>query len=374
MNTIIKVLFALVLTIVAHAQPLQETYGGFYFPRTPAGVATLPSFATSNPLIDAADEAAGWVVQAPKTGNIRKVGWGTRTVTTGCTVDVRVETVTAGNPSGTLWGTNTNGAQVVADANDNVGFLTTLTADAAVTKGQPIGVEVKNPPSSFCNMLIASLGDDTDLFVPGSYVYTGSWTKLAAGAVIYFEYDDGTYAVIPGAMPIKDTITSTAMSTSTTPDNFGLRFKFPFPVRVVGYWLWADVDAAINVRLVTDAWHEANATGGLALDAVAGDREGATSQGLQLGIFDTSVDLAANTYYRLIVQQTTTTSSTFYDYNILSLAAMNAAPGGADFHLTLSKDPTADGSWTNYNSGTFRKPFMGLILSGFGVSSTVGTN
>jgi len=53
------------------------------------------------------------------------------------------------------------------------------------------------------------------------------------------------------------------------------------------------------------------------------------------------------------------------DWNLPSLAAMDAHAGGRLFHLTTAKDPTGDGDWTNYNSGTFRKFFGGLVLDGF---------
>ena len=104
-----------------------------YLPPPPVGMAGAPSFTTTALLLDAGDETVTFIVEAPKTGNIRKVLHGTRTVTVGTTLDIRLETLNRGATpavaSGTLWGTNTNGAQVVADGNDNVTFVTALTAD-----------------------------------------------------------------------------------------------------------------------------------------------------------------------------------------------------------------------------------------------------
>ena len=57
---------------------------------------------STNTTMDGASEALWYVFQAPQTGSIRKLGFHTATVTTGCTVDARVETVSAANgqPSG----------------------------------------------------------------------------------------------------------------------------------------------------------------------------------------------------------------------------------------------------------------------------------
>jgi hypothetical protein len=359
---------------LAFAQlPTQAVHDGFYFPRPPSSGSSTPAMGTTQLVIDAADEAAGAMVTCPKTGNITKVGWGTRTVTTGATLDVRLETLTSGLPSGTLWGTTTNASQVVANGDDNVGFLTTLTAAASCTQGQLIGVVIKNPNTSFGNMQISCFGDDLDWHVPTSLIFTGTWARSTACAPnLYFEYDDGTYAASPGAWAIKDTITTNTISTSTTPDVIGARFQLPFPAKVHGGWFWCDMDGSAKFMVVTDAYHQGNQTGIVASITVGVDDDAINSAGVQQRLFDTSVDLVANTNYRLVMEPTSGTSLACYDYNVTSLAAMNATPGGANFHLSTAKDPTGDGSWTNYNSGTFRKPFMGLILAGFGASTTFG--
>jgi len=66
-----------------------------------------------NRIIDAAGEKVAFIFEAPKTGTIDRLLFRTLGVTSGATVDVRLETIDAsnGHPSGTLWGTDTNGAQ-----------------------------------------------------------------------------------------------------------------------------------------------------------------------------------------------------------------------------------------------------------------------
>lgn len=328
----------------------------------------------------AADTAlAAFVVQAPKTGNIRKVRWGTRTVNTGGTMDVRIETIdaTTGHPSGTLWGTTTNGAQVVADANDNVWFTTTLTADAAVTKGDLIAVCVKTPAATSLNVLTAWNISAANSIYPYFRFFNGtSWAGTGSGSpMVMLEYDDGSYAPIRGCYPAGN-VTTHAVSTSTTPDAVGVRFQLPFPVNVSGIWAGIDIDGDCAVRLVSTAYHQANATGILGTATLDKDNRSGTAVGLMQADFDggTVVSLAANTFYRLIVEGTTTTSVNGpSDIEVPSLAGLDSWPVGQNWHLTTAKDPTADGSWTNFNSGTFRTvPTLGLMINGNDYAVSVG--
>ena len=54
-----------------------------------------------------------------------------------------------------------------------------------------------------------------------------------------------------------------------------------------------------------------------------------------------------------------------------SLLSLDAWPLGGCF--TTAKDPTGNGDWTNYNSGTFRHPIgLGLIVGGFDTGAASG--
>jgi hypothetical protein len=335
-----------------------------YLPSPPSSHSSLPNFSTTTLLLDASDETAVFIVEAPKSGNIRKVLWGTRTVTTGATIDVRIETLNrTGTPainSGTLWGTTTNGSQVVADGDDNTTFVTQLTADAAVTQGDPIAVVIKNPTASPGTMQIAGLADDADLAYPYCLL---NGAAAAAAPVVALEYSDGSYEPIEGAWPIASTITATVFSSASTPDTIGFRYQLPYPHRLRGFWLWADLDGDATARVVTSAYHQANATGILVSKTLNNEDRETASPGVQKFIFPSSIEQSASTNYRCIIEPGGT-NLTLYDMSLHSLAAMDAWLGD-EFHLTTAKDPTGDGDWTNYNSGTFRMLFGGLILDGF---------
>lgn len=347
----------------------QNLVGSYYIPNYPIGVSTLPNISTAL-VIDAADESVAFVIQAPKTGNISDIQWGTRTVTTGATLDIRVESVdtATGFPSGTLLDTTTNGAQVVADANDNVVFTTALTSAAAVTRGQLIAIVIKNPTASFGNMVISSFSDGSDSLYPFACLNTGvspavSYAKVAVAPMLGLEYDDGSYVPVPTCYPAATTITSTAFNNTSTPDSIGLRFQMPYPCTVGGFWLWTDLDGDCDVKLVSSAYHQANATGILASLTIDKDTDASATSGLAQFLFATPVEIDSGTDYRLVIEPTSATSVTIYDFTLASLAAMDSWDGGQTWHLTTAKDPTGDGDWTNYNSGTFRKPYMGVMIT-----------
>lgn len=325
----------------------------------------LPSFATANLLLDAIDETAVQLFDAPKTGNIDAVYFSTRTVTTGATLDIRLETLnrtaTPAINSGTLWGTNTNGSQVVADANDNVGFTVVLTAVAAVTRGDPIALVIKNPAVSPGNLIIAAMSDDNGSGYP--YALLNGVAAFSMGAVLGVRYDDGLFYPVRRAYPIS-AITTTTYSSASTPDTFGHRFQVPVARRVCGFWTWTDFDGDLTVKLVSSDYHQVNNAATLKVERTINNEDRiSTAVHVCEWLFPTDVELSANTFYRLIFEPGATGISV-YDMTFDSAALMAGIDAGTDLHLTTAKDPTADGSWTNYNSGTFRRMFGGLIFNG----------
>lgn len=349
----------------------QTVKSHFYWPKPPVGYTSAPSlFAQA---IDAADEGIGYLIDPPKTGNLRKIHWLTGTTTTGATVDVRVETLTRAGaqslPSGTLFGTDTNGAHVVLSTDDNVVLATTLTADAAVTKGTPIAIVIKQPTASFGNMNIQMYADDMSRRWPVALRQLAvspavSWEVLSGQKPwIALEYDDG--AIYPSiGVPFGSAITASSPSSSTTPDTVGQRFQIPFKARIRGFWVWWDHNSDTTVRLVSSAYHQANATGILLSRTVNTQDSVDNSVGFDEWEFSNSYEAAINTNYRLVFEPGATAIDLYY-VTSPTLALLDGMVG-QNIHMSTAKDPTGDGDWTNYNSGTFRTLFCGLILDGFG--------
>jgi hypothetical protein len=347
--------------------------GGVLVPSAPLG--GLAALGLGNAVFSGADNGIATVFQVPKTGNIRKIHWATANVTTGATVDVRLETVNTsdGFPSGTLVDTNTNASQVIANGDDSVFFTSTLTADAAVTAGEIIAFVVLNPTVSPGAMVLAGTAQGADGNFPYGLTKNTTWAKTAILLQFGVEYDDATLVPIPGIIPAATAVTNTNLSTSLTPDVAGWLFEAPVSMRVVGGWFYADRDGDVDLRLVSTAYNQGAGTGILAQSGtIDADMRRDAAGRITLAYFTSSYDVVAGTSYRLIVESTTTTTSVIYDWNATSLLALGGWPLGGCF--TTAKDPTANGDWTNYNSGTFRRPLMGLVVSAVdsGVSSGGG--
>jgi hypothetical protein len=316
---------------------------------------TMPP--TSQPLVlDAAGEKTAFMVQVPKTGSIRRIGVQIDTVVTATDTDFRLETIdaTTGNPTGTLFGTTTNGT-VLAAAITTGGFpYATLTADASVTKGDKLAVVFV--PTGTPNYSIS--GVPIDALQNWLFPYTKEFAAAAWGApasailpTVAIEYSDGTYAYIPSVFP--GLASSAVFNSGSTPDERGLKFKFPASVRLSGAWLMVDDDGDYDLVL-----YDSDGTTVLASLSNDKDVSGATVTSTALYLFSSSITLLANTFYRLVVKPTSVTNLRTVWITVTSASILDQTAGGQNFHWTERTDA---GSWTD---DTVKKPFIGLILDG----------
>ena len=293
------------------------------------------------------------VFRAPKAGNVRKLIWATRTVTTGGTMDVRLETVslTTGDPTGTLLGTNSNGSQVVADSDDNTNFATQMTADCTVTKGQLLALVVVAPSGvsvQVAQWLTVNFNPSDQRF-PYSDYYTSSWAKTAGWMAAGLEYDDGSVCYgIDQPFPIKTLTALTTFSNSSTPDERGWYFRRPVSDALVGIWFQgargADMDVVVydsdsNV-LLTESF----------------DKDVTQGTGFHFLSFTSQVTITANSWYRVVLKPTTASSISIATFDVATAAHMDAFQGGQDMHYTSRTDA---GAWTNV---TTTRLFGGLAF------------
>ena len=307
----------------------------------------------SSNVIDAANEKSGGILQIPFTGTLSKIGWRTGTVTTGATVDVRVETVdpATGLPSGTLFGTNSNADQVVDAADDNTWFVTTLTTGPSVTKGDMIAIVIANPGASFGDMQISCIQGEGGITY--GLLFTTSWAKTVnRGPVNYLEYSDGSIHSMPMFIAPFTNFVSLTFNNNSTPDEIGIIFQFPFPFRVTGFWARVDVDSLVDVKLY-------DSDGSTVLQSFTLDpdiRRANTVIDYRM-FFSGESSLKADTNYRITV--TPTGSMRFQEYTLDKATAMDALMGGQNVHKT---ERTDGGSWTET---TTKRPRIGLMVDGF---------
>ena len=309
-------------------------------------------------VVDSASEKAACVFRVPKTGTITKVGFRTTTVTTGATVEVRLETVNPadGFPSGTLVGTNTNASLVIAAADDNKWFTVTLTAGASVTAGDLVAIVVVNPPTSFGNMAIATgyanaVQGASGVF-PYPLLFTTSWFKQSTvpGVSWYLEYTDGASAPL-GALPASDVVTE-SFNNASTPDERGNILRFPAPVRLVGVVVYVPLIASASADFVL---YDADGTTVLkAVSAVVAQIFDNT--GPHYALFASPQVLLANTDYRLVVKPTTASNFTIAVMKFDSTTIMDSLDGGSAVKYTSRAD---GGSWTE--TATQRVSIAALI-------------
>jgi len=333
-----------------------QSFGGYGlpYPAYPSAVATLPT--TSTVLIDAAGEKAAYIFAATAAKAIRKVHLRTATVTTGDTVDVRVETVDGaanGDPTGTLWATNTNGALVIASSDDNVWKSVQLTADTpALAIGDVVALVVANGGGGG-NMNIVTYQDHTAAF-PYSDLFTGSWTKQAFGTLILPEYTDGSFEPILGFVDTGALLNTTTFNSGTATNRRGNIFQVAGPCRAKGCWVWLDADGDFTVKL-----YDSDGVSVLATTASVNtfQRSGTTAN-LQFYPFTAPASLAKATSYRIAVVPATTTSLSTYDFDVPVAGMLDMFPGGQNCKASVY----TSGAWVETAT---RRGYLGVMLDAF---------
>ena len=299
--------------------------------------------------MSASGHKVGIVFHAPKTGVIDRIRFRTATVSGTSSLDVRLETVASGRPSGTLWGTTTNASQSVAASTN---YETTLTASATVNQGDLIALVFAYSAGTTIQVVTASAAGLLAEQFPALYQDTGSGYAVLASRVANFalRYNDGSYATGPGCY----WATVAAASSTYSSGEQGIRFRLPYTARVGGLWHTYDPDTALTFNLYADS----TSPGGTTLATrtqQANEFEAAAAQ-IALCKFTSSVTLPANTWYRLVAS-VSAASTSFRYIDVPAAAELAATVAGADFYQTVS----AGASWTDT---TTRQPQMGLVIDG----------
>lgn len=309
-----------------------------------------------NHLLAAADEESAHIFKFGKIGTVSKILIPTRTVTTGATLDARLETVslTDGFPTGTLLDTGANGPLVIGDADDNTVITATLGTPLVVTAGMmasPAAVTIVNPSASFGNLNIMCARYMRQAF-PYCALFTGTWAKSASNfnPAFALEYDDGSYAWHPGVYPwFSQTIDT--FNSGDTPDEIGMVWQLPFPHRVTGTLLNLDLDGDADIVL----YDGTTAVETISLDTNVRQSTGRSHFWLP---FDNTEVLAKDTNHRVTVKPGAT-DLTLISTDMFSAAIMDGRPGGQKFHYTSRTD---GGSFTEV---TTRRPDMSVFFDAF---------
>lgn len=335
---------------------------GLWIPQCPAGLEmAFPSTLT----IDASGEKVAWIFRAPKTGDLAKVRFRTGTVTVGDTLKVSFQDLnTATGQADEV--VDQFRTVVVGDGDDNTAFLTGLiTSDGtdtgtkrAITKGDLVALVIEFNSFVAGNLQIATtsyLANYVFILGPNYLSHkTAAWAKQGSrGSAFGIEYSDGSYYHIPDSFPIT-ALTSDAINTGTTPDEIGMKFQFPGPVKVDGAWTTMSQNGAADISLVL---YDSDGTTELASNTIDEDVTVIPGSVSIAWASFAEQSLVAATNYRLVIKPTTANSVNVQGITVAAAGVLDQLDGGQNFHRT---ERTNAGAWTDT---TTKRPFMGLRLS-----------
>jgi hypothetical protein len=323
-----------------------------------AGVA--PNTGSDN-LDNTADRCAS-IFQVTKTGSISEINFAVGSVTGlsgSVTLDVRIETIdgTTGFPTGTLWGTTTNGSVSVAFNDDNTWQTATLTSAASVTEGDYIAVVFN--PTAFTTVTAVQILRFLDQTMLSAYsaadLTGGGYAKAASVHSLIVGYNDGSYEPICGIWPVLVVTTLTYNSGSGNP-KAGAKITVPFPCSIDGAWIWYNptgTSSDLDIKL-----YASDGTTVRASKSIDANMLSATTIGIYYFLFTSSYTAAAGDVLYLSIEPTTANNISLYHSAAPSNAKLDGFPGGKNFFLS-----TNNGSaWSDTDTA---RPMIGLLMSGF---------
>lgn len=315
------------------------------------GLGTGSAFTESNNILTGAGHYACAVINPPKAGTISTIT-GNSGLSSGA-VDVRIETVdpASGQPTGTLWATNTNFSYTITAT----GFFTvTLTAGAVVTETDKIAIVFRWVSGS--PRIISTRFFGTTAF-PYRVINTGSPAKGNSSEMVVtaLGYDDGSFTYTPYVLQY--TVGSTTFSSSSTPDEIGNLLTLNRPYSAVGVWgVLGGTGADFDVVLYS---------GSTALATISMDKDVfSTSVNFYFTQRCAAVALAANTQYRLVFKPGASNIG-IHKMVAHSSAARSAMPGGSLWQLTSRTDA---GAWSETAT---EAALLGLLVEDSGASGGV---
>lgn len=253
--------------------------------------------------INQAGDYASMICRVPQTGTVTGIKFGTGTVTTGCVIEGRIETVTAGVPDNALYDANATGTVTVANTDDNTTKTVTFAGNVSVTKNDCIAIVLRISSGTPSNLAIRTYSTLIISASPFLYkVETGVTTTSATPPSMVLTYDTGDVAII-GTLPGTGA-TNVTLSTTTSPDEAGNKITMPYTARSNGcIFRSAASPQACDVVLYDSS---DNVVASMSLDpdslVIAG--------GQNFAYWTTPVDLLRGRTYRLVLKPTTSTSWT----------------------------------------------------------------
>lgn len=334
------------------------------------------TLARTNIAFDSDTDRIAWVGGSQYTDSIATIYFRTGNVTTGCILNVRVETVTNGRPSGTLWNLNSTGttpaASVTVDnADDNVWKTATLTDVANLVAGDEFAIIFTvDTAGDTPNMQFSVVSNRDSASFSGIYpilmVDTGAGTWAYTDNSIHMVVAMTTAGVVSfsNMSPQEGSGTIHAPTSASAPDEYAAKFVAPFKGRLIGAQIGM-FNIAAGADFTVSLWPSSSSVDGDALAQVSvdGDFPIATTDDGNVFIALPATTLTAGTTYYLGVRADTANAIGVGSYTVTTVVA-NAIRGysiGANTFNQATREWTAGtaGAWTD-NTTVF--PLVSLIF------------
>lgn len=335
--------------------------------------------------VDAAEELVAWIFRVPKTGTLKKVGWSIGGV---CnligTITISLESVSltdytapvaSTNATKTLYAANAEGTQ--ADPAVSTLYWTPINGSSgiSVTKNDLIAVTARVTAFTSGSARInygLSLGEaSAEMQFPNLYTYLNSTgANVSVQHALGLEYD-GEIVPYLGALGAACSVVATGWGSNDSPALRGLKFKLPFPARLVGVTMHLDVDENCDVHVFDSDEYTELCSAPITLDKDV--KISVNARGYLL-TFAATANLLKDTWYRIAVEPKTTTDIGVGYMNFVddsSLKGIESAPGGANFIYTTTPAVPTSGShvWTDDDT---KRPFLGIIVDAFDDAVSAG--
>jgi hypothetical protein len=331
----------------------------------PGSLATPQS--AGSQVISASGHVCAFLCQATVSGTIDSIKFRTGIVATGDIVRVSFQAVdmTTGNPTGTVQQFRD---VTILSTDDNISVTTGLiTSDGTnggtkrtVTQGDFFFVCFSFPSYVSGNMQLSNFNGSVSSNVYMAFFNGTTWTKTAntAGNLV-LSYS--TLGLIPSyAGPVHfNAIGNTNFSTTSTPDERGVKFRLPVGLRVVG--------VAVRLEYLNPGeivLYDSNGTSVMASIAFDPDVRALTAIRTQIYYFNATVELLADTDYRLVVKPTTSSNVNLGHVTFFNAADRAGTQFGTNWCLTSRTD---GGSWSD---DTTQIPGLWLICNGIDAGSS----
>jgi hypothetical protein len=219
--------------------------GNIFLPSTDASV--IQSTALS---MNTAADYFSLMCQIPQTGTITGMKFATGSVNTGCTLTATIEGIVDAKPDGVLYDANATGTVVVANTDDNVTKTVTFAGNVSATRGDFVAIRLTPSTGTPTAMQIRT---QTTLFTSG-FPYTqyyASATNTWSQAMMCYSLVYDTGDVTPYGVTFNNVNANVSISSSTTPDEAGIKLTAPYSASVMGlFWRVTTGSNAQDVDLI----------------------------------------------------------------------------------------------------------------------------